>query len=94
MSTYAQDAPDTADDQSADALLQTAIDALHDYIAHAGSDDVDTNVAAQCLAKLQSIKAQNQKQDEAAMGTTPAHKAMARSISSIAAQAHGGGGGY
>ena len=70
----------------ADSLLQTAIDALREYVAHAGSDDVDTATAAQCLAKLQQIKAQDQKNSEAAMGTQPAHKAMGKVAARLASQ--------
>lgn len=75
---------------SADDLLDTAISSLSAYLDHSGSDDVDTATAAQCLAKLQSIKATSQKNEEAAMGTTGAHKAMAKQIGNIAGSVYGG----
>ncbi len=65
----------------ADSLLADTIDSLKAYIAAEGSDDVDTATAAQCLAKLQGIKAGQQKDHEAAMGTTSVHKGMTKALS-------------
>lgn len=77
--------PDTPD---AEQALQTALDALMSFM-DMEEDDQDKAVVAKCLASLQGIFGGRQKQDEAAQGITPAHKAMGRAMSGA-----GGGGGY
>lgn len=69
---------------SADEALDGAIQAIQDYISASDSNDVDTATAAKCLSALQGIKAGHQKETEAAMGTTPAHRAMARTAAASA----------
>lgn len=79
--------PGQPDNPDAEAALKAAIDSIHTYLS-AEEDDQDKSVAAKCLAQLQGIMGTRQKQDEAALGTTPAHKAMGRAAKSS------GGGGY
>jgi hypothetical protein len=83
--------PGQPDNPDAESALQSAIDAITQFLS-AEQDDQDKAVAAKCLAQLQSIFGGRQKQDEAAAGITPAHKAMGRAMSSGAGA--GGGVGY
>lgn len=87
--------PNSGGSQAADDLLSQAVDLLKQYLAAPDSDPSETHVAAKALTALQGILATDHKNDEAASGTTPAHKGMAKQIKRIAAQVHGsGGGGY
>ena len=82
--------PGQPDNPDAEDALQGAIEAIQAFLA-AEEDDQDKAVAAKCLAQLQGIFGGRQKQDEAAQGITPAHKAMGRAMSK---RAPAGGGGY
>ena len=80
-------------DTSADALLQQAIDLLTQYVQAPDSDPIETHTATKALALLQGNAATSQKNQDAAMGTTPAHKAIAKTtaVAQQLAQAQGGG---
>ena len=70
----ASDGPDSPD---VEALLQQAKDALQQ--AEKGEQDhIDSQTILKCIAAIQGILAARQKGAESALGTTPAHKAMAR----------------
>lgn len=73
--------PGQPDNPDAQQDLSDAIDALKSFLDNE-EDDQDKSVAAACLAKLQTILGTRQKQDEAAAGVTPVHKAMGRAYSS------------
>ena len=60
-------------------LLQNAIDLLSHYI-DVEPDDIDKQTVMKALATLQGVLAKDQKESEAAAGTTPAHKGMAKAI--------------
>lgn len=72
--------PGKPDNPDAESALQDAIDAIHAFL-QAEEDDQDKATASKCLAQLQAIFGGRQKQDEAAQGITPAHKAMGRAMS-------------
>lgn len=57
--------------------LKNAIAALRELAGDA-KDPSETNAIDKCIAALSALQAMRQKQDEAALGTTPAHKAMGR----------------
>ncbi len=57
--------------------LRILVDGLKAYL-EIEPDDEDKNQAAQCLAKLQALLAKNQKQEETALGVSPAAKYVAR----------------
>ena len=57
--------------------LKNALDALR-ALASDASDPAETNTIDKCIAALSGLQATRQKQNDAAMGTTPAHKAMGR----------------
>ena len=59
------------------AALQSAIQAVH-QAAVVSDDQGDKQVLLQCLAKIQAILATEQKEKEAALGTTAAHKGLAK----------------
>ena len=86
--------PGQPDSQQAADALQAAIQAIHDFVG-LEEDDQDKTVAMKAMTALQGILGAQQKQDEAAMGTTPAHKAVKRATKKAQAQhaggAHGGG---
>ena len=82
-----QGVPGQPDNPDAETALQNALDALMSFM-DAEQDDQDKAVVAKCIAQLQSIFGTRQKQNEAAQGITPAHKAMGRAMSG------GGAGGY
>lgn len=81
--------PGQPDSPDAEQALSDAIDALTQFMA-VEEDDQDKAVAAKALATLQSIFGGRQKQDEAASGITPAHKAMGRAMKSQGAGGYGG----
>ena len=83
--------PGEPDNPDAESALQDAIDGIHAFL-QAEEDDQDKAIAAKCLAQLQGIFGGRQKQDEAAQGITPAHKAMGRAMSKR--RPAGGPGGY
>lgn len=85
--------PGAPDNPDAESALQSAIDGITQFL-QSEEDDSDKAVAAKCLAQLQSIFGGRQKQNEAAAGVTPAHKAMGRAMSGASAGSAGGGGGY
>ena len=66
--------------EQADQVRDRVVQDLQTLISDGTTDDLDTQVYAKCLAAIQGLKANVQKQQEAAMGTTPAHKAIARSV--------------
>ena len=74
-------APGQPDSPQAEQDLQTAIRALHSFM-QTEQDDQDKTVAAKCLASLQGIVGGRAAQDDAALGTTPAHKAVRRATQS------------
>lgn len=82
--------PGQPDNRDAEQALNDLIDAAHRFVA-AEEDDTDKNVVAKILALATGITAGRQKQDEAAMGTTPAHKAVSRAVGKAGG---GAGGGY
>lgn len=57
--------------------LQRAIAATHQAVV-AADDQNDKQALLQCLTKMQAILANEQKQKEAMLGTTAAHKGMAK----------------
>lgn len=71
-------------------ILQEIIEGIKAYIDSDASDDIETQQAVKGLAIFQGLLADEQKGMEAASGTTPAHKAMAKQINSLASQAYGG----
>lgn len=81
--------PGQPDSPDAEQALSDAIDALTQFMA-VEEDDQDKAVAAKALATLQGIFGGRQKQDEAASGITPAHKAMGRAMKSQGAGGYGG----
>lgn len=83
--------PGEPDNPDSEAALQDAIDAIHAFLT-SEEDDQDKAIASKCLAQLQGIFGGRQKQEEAAQGITPAHKAMGRAMSKRAPA--GGPGGY
>ena len=73
------DRPGEAEDPRFDALIRTAINALHQAQA-TGEDDQDKQLAAECMAKLQGLLGTHQKQGEAALGMTDVHRGVRRAI--------------
>ncbi len=71
-------------------ILQGIIDGIKAYIDSEASDDIETQTAAKGLVIFQGLLADEQKNTEAAMGTTGAHKGMAKQINKIAGQVYGG----
>ena len=63
--------------QGGDDLVSQAIDLLTQAM-QSDLDAQEKDVVSTCLSNLTRLPAQNQKNQEAAMGTTPAHKAMAK----------------
>jgi len=59
-------------------MLRNAIESLQEYVSQE-DDDINSEAASKVLAGLYKILANEQKNSEAAMGVTPAHKAMRRS---------------
>ncbi len=57
--------------------LRDAIAALDDYV-DVEEDDIDIETARRTQAMLQKLLAKDQQEGEAAMGTTPAHRHMAK----------------
>lgn len=57
--------------------VDTVIDDLH-QLAGQTDDEQDKQTILKCLAAIQGIKAQESKEKDAALGTTPAHKFMAK----------------
>jgi hypothetical protein len=60
-------------------LMQGAIDHLSKYL-DVEPDDGDKLVAAKALTALQGLLAKDQKEQEAASGTTPAMKGMSKAL--------------
>lgn len=71
-------------------LIRQAIELLDQFAQTSQTDDIETQTARECATKLQGVLATAQKNQEAASGTTGAHKAMAKQINSIAGQVYGG----
>jgi hypothetical protein len=71
-------------------ILKGIVKDLQEYIATDESDAQETAQATKALVLVQGLLASEEKNMEAASGTTPAHKAMARQINSLAGQAYGG----
>lgn len=67
----------------ASPFIKQAISALVEFQGdeNDGHDAADNLVVVKALALLRGIDAKQEKESEAAMGTTPAHKAMARQYS-------------
>ncbi len=59
-----------------DILIRQALGALHQ--AHDEADSIEASTIASCEAKLRTLISGRQKQADAAMGTTPALKFVAR----------------
>lgn len=59
--------------------LRNALEAMETYQG-VEQDDIDLAKAAKIYAQIQDLLAENQRQQEAAMGTTAAHKGMARAL--------------
>lgn len=59
--------------------IRDAIDQIRSAVAADGLDDQEKLILEQITTLGQKLLANRQSQAEAAMGTTPAHKAMARS---------------
>lgn len=57
--------------------VDTVISDLH-QLAGQTDDPQDKQTILKCLTAIQGIKAQEQKEKDAALGTTPAHKYMAK----------------
>lgn len=57
--------------------VDTVIDDLH-QLAGQTDDEQDKQTILKCLAAIQGIKATEQKEKEAMLGTTPAHRGMAK----------------
>ena len=57
--------------------VDTVIDDLHS-LAGQTDDPADKQTILKCLTAIQGIKAQEAKEKDAALGTTPAHKFMAK----------------
>ena len=68
--------PDTPDVESA---LRQALELLTQAQSQE-QDDQDTLAIQKAMIAIQSVLGTRQKQNEAAMGTTPAHKAMGRAV--------------
>lgn len=62
---------------SGKVTVDTVIDDLH-QLAGQTDDEQDKQTILKCLAAIQGIKATEQKEKEAMLGTTPAHKGMAK----------------
>lgn len=80
--TVSGGAPPQSESGSADSTdtsdaLKRAIQAVQDA-AQAADDEVERQTLLQCLTKIQSLLAQEQKENEAAMGTSAVHKGLAR----------------
>jgi hypothetical protein len=63
------------------AALKAAIQAVH-QAAVVSDDQTDKQTLLKCLAAIQNILATEQKQKEAALGTTAAHKGLAKASAS------------
>ncbi|MET0957047.1 MAG: hypothetical protein ABWZ18_00930 [Solirubrobacterales bacterium] len=68
--------------------LRTVLESIEIYQG-VEQDDIDLAEAAKVYALVQKLLAKNQQETEAAMGTTSAHRGMARAL-----QQQGGGGGF
>ncbi len=71
-------------------ILRQIVDLIQQYISSDASDDIETAKATKILTTAQELLAEEQKQGEAAMGTTPAHKGMARAVNNVASSVYGG----
>lgn len=76
--------------QSASDILTQIKGLIQDYIDTPESDEQETAQATKALVIVQGLLASEEKNNEAAMGTTPAHKAMAKQVNAIAGQVYGG----
>ena len=81
-----QSVPDPSNTEEA---LRFIVDYLRE-VATNEADDGDTSIIDKAMTQLSSLFAGRQKQNEAAQGITPAHKAMGRAMAS--SQGSGGGG--
>lgn len=77
--------PDSDGDAGPEAKMRKALTLLQEAAADPSLDDVDSHVATKCIAAIQGVLATNQKNDEAALGVTPAHKSLARNTRAQAA---------
>jgi hypothetical protein len=62
---------------SKSVTVDTVIDDLHSLAGNT-DDPADKQTILKCLTAIQGIKAQESKEKDAALGTTPAHKFMAK----------------
>ncbi len=83
-------APEGAGGDDPTEILRQIVDLIQQYIASEASDDIETAKATKILTTAQELLAEEQKQSEAAMGTTPAHKGMARAVNNVASSVYGG----
>ena len=74
---------------SVSEILQEIVSLWQEYIASPESDDIETAEATKGLVIAQKLLAEEQKQSEAAMGTTPAHKGITKAISGIKNRVYG-----
>ena len=75
---------------SATDILTQIKGLIQDYIDSDESDEQETAQATKALVIVQGLLASEEKNMEAAAGTTPAHKAMAKQIQGIASGVYGG----
>lgn len=73
--------PGVAEDPDFTRLVKMAIDALK-QAQDTSEDDVDKQLAAECMAKLQGLMGTHQKQRESALGMTDTHRGVRRAIQS------------
>lgn len=83
-------APPEAPAQDPSEILTQIKGLIQDYIDSPDSDEQETAQATKALVIVQGLLASEEKNMEAASGTTPAHKAMAKQINSIAGSVYGG----
>lgn len=63
--------------ESGAVTVDTVIEDLHE-LAGQTDDEQDKQTILKCLAAIQGIKAQEAKEKDAALGTTPAHRYLAK----------------
>ncbi len=90
MGGMASPPPAPAGGGSATDILTEIKGLIQDYIDTPESDEQETAQATKALVIIQGLLASEEKNMEAAAGTTPAHKAMAKQITSLGADVYGG----
>jgi len=82
--------PEEAAPPSLEDAASQALQLLNSALAQADNDPEEANFAEAATSALTKILASNQKNQDAAMGIGPAHKAMRKATK----KSQGGGGGY